>query len=159
MTTRTTLLTSTAVALVLWTAPVSAQMPQKEGMPGGSATGGEGRAAHKEPGAQPKEATPVRNPRSPRARVRRRAKPRGSPAKARPNPSRNRKAPPRSSRRSPEQRAALRRSPRSQAARVKHTLSSSRRSRLAKARPPRVLQAAIACNSLSSSALTCTARS
>ena len=54
MTTRTTLLTSTAVALVLWAAPVSAQMPQKEGMPGGSATGGEGRAAHKEPGAQPK---------------------------------------------------------------------------------------------------------
>jgi len=29
-------------------------MPQKEGMPGGSATGGEGRSAHKEPGAQPK---------------------------------------------------------------------------------------------------------
>lgn len=44
---RTSLLTSSAVALVLCIAPASAQTQQKEGpgMPGGSATGGEGRAA------------------------------------------------------------------------------------------------------------------
>jgi hypothetical protein len=54
MTLRTSLLTSTAVALVLCAAPVSAQMSQKEGMPGGSATGGEGRAAQKEQGTQPR---------------------------------------------------------------------------------------------------------
>ena len=54
MTLRTSLLTSTAVALVLSAAPVFAQTSQKEGMPGGSATGGEGRAAQKEQGAQPR---------------------------------------------------------------------------------------------------------
>ena len=54
MGTRTILLMSSALALVLCAAtPVSAQMQQKEGsgMPGGSATGGEGRAA-KEQGSQ-----------------------------------------------------------------------------------------------------------
>jgi uncharacterized protein DUF1236 len=49
---RTSLLTSTAVALVLCAAPVYAQTSHKEGMPNGGATGGEGRAAQKEQGTQ-----------------------------------------------------------------------------------------------------------
>jgi Protein of unknown function (DUF1236) len=55
MMTKGSLLTSTAVALVLCIAPALAQQ-QKEGMPGGNATGGEGRAAQnqKEQGSAPK---------------------------------------------------------------------------------------------------------
>jgi hypothetical protein len=52
MASRTSLLTSSAVALVLCIAPASAQTQQKEGMPGGNATGGEGRAAKEQGPAQ-----------------------------------------------------------------------------------------------------------
>ena len=82
MTTRTTLLTSTAVALVLWAAPVSAQMPQKEGMPGGSATGGEGRAAHKEPGAQPKGGDTGQKSTEPKGKGKTQGETKGQPGKS-----------------------------------------------------------------------------
>jgi Protein of unknown function (DUF1236) len=55
MASRTLLMASSALALVLCTAPGFAQ--QKDGMPSGSATGGEGRAAQKEQGQKGSEAT------------------------------------------------------------------------------------------------------
>jgi len=58
-------------------------MPQKEqGMPGGSATGGEGRAAHKEPGAQPKGGGPSQKSTEPKGKGMTRGETKGQPGKS-----------------------------------------------------------------------------